>query len=100
MTTPGNSVFVSVASAWEIAIKHATGRLDFPLERFNAILEASGMVHLPILAAHAIAAGSLPRHHGDPFDRILIGQARVEGLVLVSEDAKVATYDVSLFSRA
>ncbi len=93
---PGNAVYVSAASAWEIAIKRALGRLEFPLERFDAVLEAAGLEHLPIRAAHAIAAGSLPRHHGDPFDRILVAQALLEGLVLVSGDAAVAAYEVTV----
>lgn len=96
---PANAVHVSAASVWEIAIKRALGRLEFPLERLDAVLEATGMEHLPIRAAHAVAAGGLPRHHGDPFDRILIAQARVEDLVLVSGDAAIAAYDVALLGR-
>lgn len=100
ITTPDNAAYVSAASAWEIAIKRALGRLEFPLEQLDAVLEAAGLEHLPIRAAHGIAAGGLPRHHDDPFDRILIAQAQVEGLVLVSEDAAFAAYPVALFGRA
>lgn len=53
---------------------------------------------LPILPAHAIAAGALPRHHGDPFDRMLIAQAQVENLVLVTQDTTFSRYDVSLMA--
>ena len=94
LTTPDNQVFVSAVMAWEIAIKHALGRLKFPIDRFDDILRRTGFDALPILPAHAIAAGSLPRHHDDPFDRMLIAQARVESLTLVSSDQAVGRYDV------
>lgn len=93
---PENTVHVSAATAWEIAIKHALGRLAFPIDRFVTEVEAAGFSHLPIRADHALAAGSLPRHHADPFDRILVAQALIEGLTLVSDDAAIAAYDVPL----
>lgn len=99
LAAPGTTAFVSAVSAWEIAIKRALGRLGFPLEDFDRVLDEAGLEHLPVLAAHGIEAGSLPRHHGDPFDRMLIAQARVEDLVLVSEDVALAAYDVRLFGR-
>jgi PIN domain nuclease of toxin-antitoxin system len=94
-----NTVFVSAASVWEIAIKRGLGRLSFPLEQFDAILARIGFDPLPITPAHGIEAGGLPRHHADPFDRMLVAQARAEGLTLVSEDAAIAGYDVRLFGR-
>lgn len=94
-----NEVFVSAASAWEIAIKRALDRLTFPLEQFGQVLEEAGFVHLPIHAAHAIEAGTLPRHHADPFDRLLIAQARIENLTLVTEDSTFAAYEVQVFGR-
>jgi PIN domain nuclease of toxin-antitoxin system len=100
MTAPANTVFVSAASVWEIAIKRALGRLDFPLEELDAVLARAGFAHLLIDAGHAIAAGGLSRHHADPFDRMLVAQSRAEGLTLVSEDAAIAAYDVRLFSRS
>ena len=100
VTAPENTVFVSAVSVWEIAIKRALGRLDFPLEELDAVLARAGFEHLPIDAGHAIAAGGLPRHHADPFDRMLVAQSRAEGLTLVSEDAAIAAYDVRLFSRS
>jgi PIN domain nuclease of toxin-antitoxin system len=72
-----NQVLVSAASVWEIAIKQAQGRLEFPMDLFEATMRDMGFDVLPILAAHAIAAGALPRHHGDPFDRMLVAQARL-----------------------
>ncbi|MBX9701087.1 MAG: type II toxin-antitoxin system VapC family toxin [Acetobacteraceae bacterium] len=92
------TVFVSAVTAWEIAIKRALGRVNFPLEKLDATLEEAGFEHLPILAEHGIAAGGLPRHHGDPFDRMLVAQARLEGLTLVSDDAAIAAYDVRLLA--
>lgn len=97
LAVPGNTVFVSAASVWEIAIKRALGRIVFPLEDLDAVLARAGFEDLPIAAAHAIAAGGLPRHHADPFDRMLIAQAQVEDLTLVSEDAAFGAYDVRLF---
>lgn len=96
MASPANQVLVSVASAWEIAIKHALGRLTFPVDRFEEILQRMGFEALPIGLVHAIAAGRLPRHHDDPFDRLLIAQAQTEGMTLVSADRAIARYDVSV----
>jgi PIN domain nuclease of toxin-antitoxin system len=94
VASPANQVLVSAASAWEIAIKHALGRLTFPVDGFEEILQRMGFDALPIGLGHAIAAGRLPRHHDDPFDRLLVAQAQTEGLTLVSTDGAVARYDV------
>ncbi len=91
----GTSVVVSAATAWEIAIKRAAGRLEAPDDLLDA-LEANHFAALAITASHAIAAGALPPHHGDPFDRMLVAQARTEGLTLVSVDDRMAAYDVDL----
>jgi PIN domain nuclease of toxin-antitoxin system len=99
VTAPESTVFVSAVSVWEIAIKRALGRLDFPLEELDSVLARAGFEHLPINAGHAIAAGGLPRHHADPFDRMLVAQSRAEGLTLVSEDAAITAYGVRLFGR-
>lgn len=95
-----NQVLVSAATAWEIAIKQALGRLKFPLDRFDDIMQRMGFDVLAILSGHAIAAGSLPRHHDDPFDRMLIAQALTEHLTLVSTDQAIARYDVPVFGAA
>lgn len=92
-------VFVSVASAWEIAIKAGLGRLDLPDDLagfFERQLETNGFDLLTIGLRHALAVRDLPNHHRDPFDRLLIAQARTEGLMLVSSDAQLRAYDVSL----
>lgn len=86
-------VFVSAASAWEIAIKRALGKLQAPLE-LAAMLERHRFHALPITLAHAEAAGALPRHHNDPFDRALVAQAKIEELVTVTRDPRFALYGI------
>lgn len=98
ITAEANTVFVSAVTAWEIAIKVALARLIFPLDSFEAILADMGMEPLPMTATHGIAAGSLPRHHGDPFDRMLIAQARTEGLTLATADQAFRRYDVPILA--
>jgi PIN domain nuclease of toxin-antitoxin system len=94
-----NERFISAASAWEIAIKQRLGKLSFPLDRFAEQVAALAAQVLSITPAHGIAAGALPLHHRDPFDRMLIAQARTEGLVLVTSDMSIARYDVALLSQ-
>ncbi len=90
-----NAVFVSAASAWEIEIKRAIRKLEAP-EDLAAAIDASYFESLPMAIPHAVAAGQLPQHHGDPFDRMLIAQATVEELVIVTKDDAFADYDVAL----
>jgi PIN domain nuclease of toxin-antitoxin system len=90
-------VLVSAASAWEIAIKHKAGKLDVTpafVERFAGVLEDNHFGELPISMDHAIAAGLLESSHKDPFDRMLIAQARVEGIPVVSTDRRFDDFDV------
>ena len=86
-------VFVSAVTAWEIAHKRAAGKIDAPWD-IRAELEEEGFLELSIDLEHAIAAASLPEHHADPFDRILIAQAQTEGLWLVTADFAIQQYDV------
>ncbi len=88
-------VFVSAASAWEIAIKRALGKLEAP-EDLLEVLDTGGIVRLPIDFEHAITAAALPRHHDDPFDRMLVAQAQREGLALMTSDARIARYAVAV----
>ncbi len=97
MAAAENQLLVSSATVWEIAIKPAAGRLVFLVEQFDDIARRMGFDMLPILPAHAIAAGALPRHHSDPFDRMLIAQAVVENLILVTSDPRIGLYDVRVF---
>jgi PIN domain nuclease of toxin-antitoxin system len=84
-------VFVSAASAWEAAIKIALGRLTLP-EPFSSGVNLSGFRRLAISFEHAETAAALPRHHGDPFDRMLVAQAQLEGCTLVTHDQLMAPY--------
>lgn len=88
-------VFVSAATAWEAAIKAALGRLRYP-DTIEAGVEASGFEKLPITLAHAELAARLPPHHADPFDRMLVAQAKAEGLTLVTHDRTFAAYESSI----
>jgi PIN domain nuclease of toxin-antitoxin system len=88
-------VFVSVASAWEAAIKVALGKLKLP-ERFEAGVEAAGFEKLPIAFSHADAVATLAHHHSDPFDRMLVAQALCERLTLVTHDRHFGPYDLEV----
>ena len=87
---------VSVASIWEVAIKHRIGKLAVSPIVFRDQSIATGADLLPVLDSHVIETAQLPLLHTDPFDRLLIAQARVEGLMAVSSDRKWSGYDVSL----
>lgn len=89
-------VWVSAASLWEISIKASLGRLELDSVNLGRELERNNFLELPILWRHAESAGSLPRHHDDPFDRMLIAQAQAEQLVLVSYESVFRDYDVAL----
>ncbi len=88
-------VLVSAASIWEASIKQSIGRLEVSGDLVEAA-ERAGFDELPIMARHAAAITDLPLHHRDPFDRMLVAQARVEGLTLATADELLAAYDVSL----
>jgi PIN domain nuclease of toxin-antitoxin system len=92
-----DEVFVSAVSAWETAIKIAVGKLRLQ-ESFEAGVESSGFSKLNVTFAHAEQVATLPLHHHDPFDRLLIAQARIEGLTLVSNDQWLVPYGVPLIS--
>jgi PIN domain nuclease of toxin-antitoxin system len=89
--------YLSSASVWEIAIKYALGnlRLHTPPRAFvTQLMSDLRLQPLPIVADHAIEAGELPRIHEDPFDRMLIAQARIEGMSLLTADRTIMKYDV------
>jgi PIN domain nuclease of toxin-antitoxin system len=90
---PANEVFVSAASAWEIAIKKALGKLDAPNNLMEA-LNACRFSPLSIAIKHALAIQDLPPRHHDPFDRMLLAQATAEGMTLVTRDAEMLKYAV------
>jgi PIN domain nuclease of toxin-antitoxin system len=91
----GNEIFVSAASVWEIAIKRAAGKLAFRA-RVSDALAAHSFILLPITGEHAEHAGGLPRHHGDPFDRMLVAQATLERMLLGTQDPKMAPYGIAM----
>ena len=90
---PDNEVFVSVVSVWEISIKRFQGKLDVPVNFVERIRNAN---YTPLLANfdHADLAGRLPLHHRDPFDRMLVAQAQIEDLVMVTRDRFIPRYAV------
>lgn len=92
---PRNDALVSAATIWEIAIKRALGKVDAPPDLVGAI-EASRLVGLPILPSDAERAGTLPRHHRDPFDRMLVAQAQRVGAVIVSRDPLFIHYGIDV----
>jgi PIN domain nuclease of toxin-antitoxin system len=95
ITDAGNSIFVSAASAWEIATKHRSGKLPGVtaiVADLDRAIADQGFIGLPITPQHGRAAGMLPGPHRDPFDRMLIAQAMSEGLVLVSNEQPFDAY--------
>ncbi len=96
IASPGNDVYVSLVSAWEIAVKRQLGKIEFPLEEFEDILAANQFEPLPIRLEHILALGNLPMHHRDPFDRLLAAQASNGNLTLVSRDQHMTDYEVRL----
>ena len=94
-----NELWFSTASVWEIGIKASIGKLPLPesVDEFVPTRMAQlGTVALPISVTHALQVAKLPMHHRDPFDRILISQAKLEGMTLVSADSAIRQYDVDL----
>lgn len=92
-----NPVHLSVASLWEVAIKHARGRLPLPLslgDFFARYTDAAGLQLVGIRPEHVIATAALPHLHGDPFDRMLVARAQVERLTIVTADSKIGAYGV------
>lgn len=92
--SPKSSVWISAATLWEIAIKHGLGRGDMPVSSQDAMryFRESGYRFLPVEPEHAAAVEDLPAHHADPFDRILVAQALVEPMRLITHDPVVARY--------
>lgn len=95
LTSAEVEIYVSAVSVWEVAIKRALGKLSVPMEIFDQTQRA-GCQSLDITWDHGRAVEALPSHHGDPFDRMLIAQATVERLTLVTADRQFAAYEVDL----
>ena len=94
-----NAVYVSAAAAWEIAVKRAAGKLEAPGD-IREWIEEEGFLELPIEVAHAVASAELPWHHRDPFDRLMIAQARHDELTLIARDDEIDRYDVPVIDAA
>jgi len=92
LTSAENDIAVSAASLWEITIKRALGRLEIDLDELVSTIAADGFSELPMRFVHARKLEVLPRHHDDPFDRILIAQSIVEGRRLVTTDQAILDY--------
>ena len=94
LEAPENQLLFSAASLWEIAIKRGLGRADFQVDPrvLRRGLLDNGYVELPITSEHTVSIDSLPPIHKDPFDRILVAQATVEGIILLTADALIAQY--------
>jgi PIN domain nuclease of toxin-antitoxin system len=93
ITDPDNLIFVSAATAWEIAVKRMIGKLEAP-DDLPAALAANNFLELPITIEHSQKLYQLPLHHNDPFDRIMVAQAMSEDLTFMTRDAKIALYEV------
>lgn len=93
----GLEIYFSAASAWEIAIKSSLGKLSIS-RPLAALMERFGFLELPVTAHYAEAVAKLPLHHRDPFGRMLVTQAMVEGLVLVTADPRLSEYDVKILA--
>jgi PIN domain nuclease of toxin-antitoxin system len=96
---PSTDAIVSVASAWEIAIKTATGRLEIDGDLEHWVPERIaryGFSALPVELAHALGVAGLPPIHRDPFDRLLVAQAQVEGIPIVTSDPAISRYDIDV----
>lgn len=93
--TPAHEVFISAASLWEMSIKQELGKLALPGNPV-AVLESCGFAVLAMNAEHAWRAGTLPPHHKDPFDRMLVAQTEVEGMVLVTRDTTIPKYGIPI----
>jgi PIN domain nuclease of toxin-antitoxin system len=90
---PDSTALFSAVSLWELAIKQALGKLRLPDALISRLAE-EGFQEVPVTGAHGLLAGELPRHHNDPFDRMLVAQAHTESLVIVTADPRIAAYDV------
>jgi len=99
ITSPTTELLLSAVSSWEIAIKYRLGKLPLPTAPDRYVpsrMRSSGVEPLPIMHAHALRVAELPDHHGDPFDRLLIAQAQLDGLTILTSDRMFARYDVTV----
>lgn len=100
LNIPENSLYFSAASIWEVVIKRGLGRADFKVDpaRLRKMLLSHGYTELPITADHVLRVETLPLLHKDPFDRLLIAQARSEGMQLLTVDTSILQYGESILN--
>ena len=101
LTKSDNELLLSAASAWEIAIKHGLGKLrlpDTPERAIPELMARTGVVPLPVLHRHALRVATLPPKHRDPFDRLLVAQAQIEDLAILTADRSFRLYDVRVIA--
>ncbi|WP_300007668.1 type II toxin-antitoxin system VapC family toxin [Pseudonocardia sp.] len=99
LADPASTVLLSSVSSWEIAIKFARGKLPLPEPPATYVptrMYRDAITALPVSHAHALHVATLPHHHSDPFDRLLIAQAQLEGIPLVTADRRIPRYDVEV----
>lgn len=99
LADPDVSVLLSSVSSWEIAIKYARGKLPLPEPPVTYVptrMHRDAITALPVSHAHALHVATLPHHHGDPFDRLLVAQAQIEGIPIVTADRQIPRYDVEV----
>jgi PIN domain nuclease of toxin-antitoxin system len=103
LCNPATVVYLSAASVWEVVIKHGLGRLALPAAPGVLVPRAmadDGMIGLAVETGHVLQVAQLPLHHRDPFDRLIIAQAQVEGLTVLTADPKFSAYSVTLIPAA
>src|SRR5436309_13009191 len=101
LTKSANDLLLSAASAWEIAIKHGLGKLrlpDAPERAVPELMTRTGVVPLPVLHRHALRVATLPPKHRDPFDRLLVAQAQIEDLSILTADRRFRLYEVRVIA--
>lgn len=99
LASADTELLLSAASAWEIAIKYAIGKLPLPEEPRTYVpsrMRRDGVAGLPVTIAHTLRVATLPYHHGDPFDRLLVVQSQFEDVALVTADPRIERYDVEV----
>lgn len=99
MRDPRNELLLSAASSWEIAIKHGIGRLELPGGPADVVsdwIRRSGVIPLPILHSHALHVAGLPPYHSDPFDRLLVAQAQLEDVPVLTVDPAFEAYEIEV----
>ncbi len=95
-----NEVYVSAVTALEMSIKSALGKLDIPDIEIDKLVHEEGFLALSITIVHGALTGALPNHHRDPFDRMLVAQAQIEGLTLITKDEHILQYEIKILDAS